>query len=130
MDNGKALPHVVRVLVCDDNRDIADSLADLLQFCGYEVVTCYRGAAALAAVDGGFRPDACLLDLEMPGMDGDELAVLLRVRLGDAPPLLVAVTGLSADEAGPRIGHAGFHAHMVKPADPARLLAALSRLDR
>src|SRR4051794_24730001 len=62
-----------RVLVVDDNRDAARTMSELLSMAGFEVETCFDGPSALAVVDR-FRPEACLLDIAMPGMDGYELA--------------------------------------------------------
>lgn len=129
MNSGRGLPHVVRVLCVDDNHDIADSLSELLSSYGYEVVARYDGPSALAAVDGGFRPDACFIDLNMPGMAGDDLAAALLARLPAAPPLLIAVTAQDDPAARSRTRAVGFRAHFVKPADPARLLAVLAPLD-
>src|SRR4051812_36969340 len=67
----------LRVLVVDDNRDCADSTVLLLRAAGFEARACYDGPAALQEV-GPFRPGLCFLDLNMPGMDGDDLAVRLR----------------------------------------------------
>lgn len=114
----------VRVLCVDDNRDVADSEAVLLSVVGYDARACYDGRAALDQATG-FRPDACLIDLTMPGMDGDEVAVRLRGLLAGADVTLVAVTG-AADAAGrERIAAAGFHRHLVKPARLNDLLAAI-----
>src|SRR5438045_6261142 len=88
----------VRVLICDDNHDAADTLAALVRLLGYEVVVCYDGPSALAAA-GSFRPDACLLDLLMPGVDGYELAGWLREQEGNRPILLVAVTACGEADA-------------------------------
>ena len=66
-----------RVLCVDDNRDCADSAALLLRAMGFEARACYDGPSALALNDG-FRPGVCFVDLNMPGMDGDEVAVEAR----------------------------------------------------
>ena len=116
----------VRVLICDDNHDAADTLAALVRLLGYEVTVCYDGPSALRAV-GGFRPDACLLDLMMPRMDGVELAGRLREATGPRPMLLVATTALGAVEDRTRTALAGFHYHLVKPVDSSTLLDALGR---
>ena len=117
----------LRVLCVDDNRDVADSTADLLSLVGFEVRVCYSGAAALvAAVE--FRPGVCLIDLNMPGMDGDELAPRLRALPGDPPLILVAVTAMSDEASTRRIREAGFDLHLVKPVDPHQLLAVVDRL--
>jgi CheY-like chemotaxis protein len=77
----------LRVLCVDDNRDVADSEADLLHVHECDARACYSGASALVEV-AEFRPCVCLIDLNMPGMDGDELAVRLREQEGGPPPIL------------------------------------------
>src|SRR5262245_48921103 len=116
-----------RVLVVDDNTDVADSEAELLVLVGFEVRTCYDGPSALAAA-AEFHPDVCLVDLAMPGMAGDELAALLRDRAGERPMLLVAVTALGSDEYRRRTEAAGFDMHLVKPVDPHDLLRVVDEL--
>lgn len=110
--------HPLRILCVDDNRDVADSSADLFDLLGYESLACYNGTSALRLVDS-FAPDVCLIDLNMPGMDGDELAILLRRR--NRPLLLVAITAMSDAASGLRIAEAGFDYHLIKPFDPNRL---------
>ena len=80
-----------RVLVVDDNRDSAESMAELLTLSGFEVETCFDGTGALATCET-FRPDACLLDINMPGMNGYELARRLRERFADRPPVFATMT--------------------------------------
>lgn len=117
----------VRVLCVDDNRDLADSEAELLRLVGYDPRSCYDGAAALA-VAREFDPDVCLLDLNLPGMDGDELAVRLRRVLADHRVRMVAVTAMGNDESIRRTREAGFDCHLVKPVLPAELLRVIDRL--
>ena len=115
----------LKVLCVDDNRDLADSEAMLLDVHGYDARACYGGAAAvLEAV--GFRPDVCLVDLNMPGMDGCEVAVRLREPGEGPPPVLVAVTAKGGAEDRKRTAAAGFDVHLVKPVEPAVLLKMLA----
>ena len=116
-----------RVLCVDDNRDLADSAGELLSLAGFEVAVCYDGPAALAAARG-FRPDVCLLDLNMPGMEGDELAVRLRDEAGGRSVLFVAVTAMGSAECRRRTEAAGFHLHLVKPVNPHDLLRVVDEL--
>ncbi len=109
-----------RVLCVDDDRDTADTLAVLLELVGFEPHVFYDGRAALAAVDH-IQPDACLLDLTMPGISGIELARRLRAWAGDRPLPLVAVTAHSGEEARRRTAEAGFDLHLTKPFDPDKL---------
>ncbi|HEV2442483.1 MAG TPA: chemotaxis protein CheB [Steroidobacteraceae bacterium] len=107
-----------RVLVVDDNADAAQSMALIARSWGHEVATARDGTEALA-VAKTFRPDAALVDIGLPGMDGYELAQRLRGQLdGEEPPLLlVAMTGYGRTEDREAAHAAGFDVHMVKPAD-------------
>ena len=118
-----------RVLCVDDNRDVADSEVDLLLAVGFDARACYDGARALAEA-AGFRPGLCLIDLNMPGMDGDELAVLLREQAAGGAAVMVAVTAKGDEESRRRIRAAGFDVHLVKPADPHRLLGMVEAVRR
>ncbi len=111
---------ILRVLCVDDNRDTADSLAVLMQIAGFEAIACYDGASALLAA-ADFHPDVCVLDLNMPGMNGDELGQLVRAEKGGGDTTLVALTGLPEEEARKRTAAAGFDLHLTKPVDPERL---------
>lgn len=117
------VPLRLRVLVVDDNQDAADTTAQLLRICGAEADVRYCGDAALAELDR-LRPDACVLDLSMPGMDGCEVAGRIRA-LGGRQPLLVALTALGDVATQERAAACGFDLHFTKPVDPAALLHAL-----
>lgn len=119
----------LRVLCVDDNRDAADSSADLLRAVGFEARACYDGPSALAEATT-FLPSVCLLDLNMPGMDGDELAVRLRAQADGRPLVLVAVTAMSGERDCQRLAVAGFDLHLVKPVPPADLFRLLDRFAR
>jgi CheY-like chemotaxis protein len=116
------VPLRLKVLVVDDNKDAASSTAELLQICGAEAQACFRGQAALEVLES-FKPDACVLDLSMPGMDGFELAA--RIREANPGTLLVALTALSDAGTLAHEAAAGFDVHFTKPVDPAQLLHAL-----
>ena len=113
-----------RVLVVDDNRDAAMTLGFLLAYAGYEVETRFDGPSALAAVEE-FDPDACVLDINMPGMDGYELAEKLRARPRGRPPVLATVTAYRDFEHVQRAEEAGFDLYFTKPADPDELAEQL-----
>jgi CheY-like chemotaxis protein len=115
-----------RVVIADDNRDGADSLALVVEAFGCEVRTAYDGADAVHLVDG-FRPQVIFLDLGMPGMDGIEAARRIRALPGGTEPLLVAVTGWGQERDRQLTTDAGFDAHVVKPADPVALRALIAR---
>ena len=117
----------LRVLCVDDNPDVADSSVDLLTAMGFEARACYSGQAALVEA-AEFRPGVCLIDLNMPGMDGDELAVRLRAWAAGGPLVLVAVTAMSNEESARRIRDAGFDLHLVKPVDPSNLVSVVDAL--
>jgi two-component system OmpR family response regulator len=77
----------LRVLCVNDNHDVADSEVDLLNVLGFDVRVCYLGASTLRE-DPEFRPRVCLIDLNMPVMNEDELAILLREQEGGPPQFL------------------------------------------
>ncbi|HVK18459.1 MAG TPA: response regulator [Fimbriiglobus sp.] len=116
----------LRVLCVDDYHDSADSMAMLLEMLGCEVEVSYGGAAALALADV-FRPDVCLLDINMPGMDGCELARQLRQHLAGRRLLLVAMTALGSESHRGLTADAGFDLHLTKPVEISALTAALKR---
>jgi CheY-like chemotaxis protein len=111
----------IRVLCVDDNRDAAESLALILRLVGLQAEAAYDGPSALAAANR-FRPDACVSDINMPGMDGYELARKLRAWAGQEPLLLVAVTARTTAEDRQKSADAGFDLHLDKPADPAAVV--------
>ena len=113
-----------RILVVDDNRDAATTLATLLDLHGYVVATAGDGPEAIAAVPS-FEPDVAILDIGLPGMDGYELAA--QVRSMPRPPRLLALTGYGSAQDRERALAAGFDEHLVKPVDPDRLLEAIDR---
>jgi two-component system, OmpR family, response regulator len=118
----------LKILVVDDNRDAADTLAALLMLCGADVRVCYDGATGIREATE-FRPDVGLFDVNMPWMGGCELAQRVRAGAGGRPILLVAVTGVSDPDAMRRTAVAGFNLHLTKPADPAGLVATLADFD-
>jgi PAS domain S-box-containing protein len=105
-----------RILVADDNRDAAEMLAALLTLSGHDVHTASSGEEAIEKAER-LRPDLALLDVGMPGVDGHEAARRIRARLGQACPVLVALTGWGEVEDRERSRKAGFDAHLVKPTD-------------
>ncbi|HEY8939937.1 MAG TPA: ATP-binding protein [Cellvibrio sp.] len=103
-----------RVLIVDDNIDVADTLAQWLKLAGHEVYTAYTGASAIDATRE-FKPEIVLLDIGLPDLNGYDVAVRLR-SLPDVPPfLLVAVTGYGQASAREMMLNAGFDEHFVKP---------------
>jgi PAS domain S-box-containing protein len=109
-----------RVLVADDNRDSAETLAMLLRVDGHEVMIAHDGAAALAAF-GGFAPDFVLLDIGMPGPNGYEVARQIRQGRAGAKVKLIAITGWGQEGDKERAYAAGFDHHLTKPVDTRQL---------
>lgn len=120
-----ALPAQLRVLVVDDNRDIADGLHLLLTMLGAEVRVAHDGAEAIQIFDE-WPPTHVLMDLGMPGMDGYEAARRLRAEHPRCAFRLIAMTGWGQEEDRQRTREAGFDAHLVKPVGVAELKAVLS----
>jgi CheY-like chemotaxis protein len=115
-----------RLLVVDDNVDSARSMALLLQAFGHDATTAHGGQEALDAAESN-PPDAIVLDLGMPGLDGYEVARRLRERPWGKDLLLIALTGWGQQEARERSKTAGFDAHLVKPVEIDALLRVLQR---
>ncbi len=115
----------MRVLVVDDNRDAADSVAMLLDMYGATATVAYDGASALASL-AQWWPDVVLLDLGMPSMDGYEVATRIRQTWRDRPVTLVALTGWGQAADRDRTRAHGFDAHLVKPVGLDALLALLA----
>jgi len=104
----------LRVLVVDDNRDAADTLAAMVRMLGHQAQALYDPQAVEAAVQG-VQPDLVFLDLGMPGRSGFDVARSLRAASGAQAPRLVAVTGWGQAEDRRRSLDAGFDLHLVKP---------------
>ena len=117
------------VLIADDKTDIADSLAELLRLEGHTVHVTYNGEAAVE-VARRVQPHVAVLDLGMPGRDGYEVCRTLRAEPWGARLTLVAQTGWGLPEHRSRARQAGFDHHLVKPADPADLVAILDAAGR
>jgi PAS domain S-box-containing protein len=109
-----------RILVVDDNRDSAISLAMLLEVMGNETQTAHDGLEALD-VAAAFRPDVVMLDIGMPGLNGYAAAHRIRQEPWGKDAVLVALTGWGQEEDRRRSQEAGFDLHMVKPVEPAAL---------
>jgi signal transduction histidine kinase len=109
-----------RVLVVDDNEDAAQTLADYLRFLGHRVESAVDGEAALRIAEV-LHPDVAFIDLNMPQMDGTEVARRLRVTPWGRAARLVALTGMGQQGDIARTHAAGFDEHLTKPADLARV---------
>jgi len=115
----------LRILLADDNRDFADSLATLLRQARHDVEVAYDGAEALRLASGNL-PDVGLFDIGMEGLDGHALAQALRRQPGGAQCLLVAITGWGQQADQQRARAAGFDRYLVKPVDADMLLGLLA----
>ena len=111
-----------RVLVVDDNVDAAQTLAQYLRLGGHRVESALDGEAALRIAEV-LHPDVAFIDLNMPGMDGTEVARRLRVTPWGRSTRLVALTGMGQQGDIARTRDAGFDEHITKPADLQRLSA-------
>ncbi|HWH46629.1 MAG TPA: MASE1 domain-containing protein [Burkholderiales bacterium] len=109
-----------RILVVDDHRDSADSLATLLRMIGHEVKTSYDGQDAIELA-AQYRPQLVLLDIGLPGKTGYEVARELRNAHHRSQLVLIAVSGYGQEEDRRRGREAGFDYHLVKPVDPAEI---------
>ena len=127
-ENGK--PHSAtgyRILIVDDNRDGADSLAMLLESQGHEVATAYDGAEAIQSAEI-LRPDLVLLDIGMPNLNGYETCRQIREQSWGSDLLVIALTGFGQEEDRRRTLEAGFDLHMIKPLNPDNLNQLLALL--
>jgi signal transduction histidine kinase len=115
-----------RILLVDDNKDSAESLAQLMRLLGYEVRTAHDGEAGLRAAQQ-FTPDIVVLDIGLPRLNGLEVARRLRQDLGWRDTPLIAMTGYGQEEDRRRSEEAGFNAHLVKPVEFSELQAVLRR---
>ncbi len=135
VDGSAALPparargDLHRILVVDDNRESADSLALFLSMSGHEVRVAYDGDEALACFEG-LRPDVVLMDLGMPQPDGHEVCRVIRAQPWGEQVAMVAVTGWGQAEDRRRSEESGFDAHVVKPVDPSTLMSLVDSLRR
>ncbi len=114
-----------RILLVDDNRDSADSLAMLLRLTGNEVQTAYDGVEGVEAAEQ-FRPEVVLLDIGMPKLNGEDACRRIRSEPWGQDMLLIALTGWGQEDDRRRTVEAGFDTHIVKPVDPEALLKLLA----
>jgi CheY-like chemotaxis protein len=103
-----------RVLIVDDNVDIAKVLGALVEHCGHIPRIVHDAKSSLEA-SREFQPHVALLDIGLPDMNGYELAGLLRAQRGLENMLIVALTGYAQEEDRQRAKEAGFDIHLVKP---------------
>ena len=116
-----------RILVVDDNRDAATTLAMLLKFAGNETLTAYDGLEAVEAA-ATFRPDVILLDIGMPKLSGYDACRKIREQPWGKNMVLIALTGWGQEEDRRKSKDAGFNGHLVKPLDVTALKNLLAEL--
>jgi PAS domain S-box-containing protein len=116
-----------RILIVDDNRDAATSLAMLLQITGNETCTAHDGQEGLEAA-ARFRPDVVLLDIGLPKLSGHDVCRRIREEPWGKNMVLVALTGWGLEEDRRQSKEAGFDLHMVKPVDFDALMSLLTDL--
>ncbi|HEU4624714.1 MAG TPA: ATP-binding protein [Steroidobacteraceae bacterium] len=128
VENGEAAANArkLRILVADDNRDTAQTLAIMLRFEGHEVRTAYDGLEALAT-GKLFQPELVFLDIGMPVLDGYQTARRIREQPWGKDVHLVALTGWSQETDRRQAAASGFEDHIVKPADADQLKAVIDR---
>lgn len=115
-----------RLLVVDDNEDAAMTLSRLLEHAGYEVRQAYNGPEALRAA-AEFRPNAVLLDIGLPDLDGYEVARRLRADPAFEGLVIIALSGYCQEEDRRRSREAGFDHHVAKPVQHRELLGLLEQ---
>ena len=121
------LPTGCRILVVDDNYDSADSMATLLSMSGNECIMAHDGRAAIKVAES-FKPDAILLDIGLPVMDGYEVCRSIREQPWGSSITIIAMTGWGQSEDRQRSKDAGFSAHLVKPVDISKLGSLMASL--
>lgn len=129
MDERRLQARQLRVLIADDDRDTVDTLATILESEGHVVRRIYSGADVLPAVRL-FRPDAAILDINVPGISGYAAAQAIRYSFTDVrKPLLVAISGKWKEHADRRVAQdVGFDHYLVKPCEPRELIGILETL--
>jgi CheY-like chemotaxis protein len=116
-----------RILVVDDNVDSAVSLARLLDMTGNETATAHDGVQAVDAADK-FRPEAILLDIGLPKLNGYDACRRIRGADWGKNMLIIALTGWGQEDDRTKSKEAGFDAHIVKPVDYDELMRLFSEI--
>lgn len=119
----------MRVLICDDNRDAAGMLGLVLEVAGHVTTLCSRGDECIERARA-WRPDVALLDIGLPGASGYAVARAMREMDFGHRVVLIAVTGYGSEKDVQIALDSGFDMHLVKPADPQRILRLLESLEK
>ena len=117
-----------RVLIIDDNADLAEATSMMLSICGFDTSTAYSGSLAVEKART-FRPDIILLDIGLPDMDGYEVASTIRRECNLGTTMFIAVSARDPDARAPHAREARFDHYLIKPVDLDLLLRLLSRQD-
>jgi len=125
-DPSDGVARSVRVLVVDDNRDAAASLAMMLSIEGHDTRTAHDGLDALELAEA-FRPDVILLDLGLPKLNGFDACKRIRESPWGKSTFIIAVTGWGQEDNMQRCRDAGFDHHLLKPIDPTGISQLLAR---
>ena len=120
---GSSVP-ALRVLIADDYADSAETLAVVFSIAGIVTEIAMDGEQALACASN-WRPHICVLDIQMPKLDGRELARRIREQAWIERPLLIALTGRTTAQDRRSALEAGFDHYMIKPANPGKLLSII-----
>ena len=118
-----------RILVVEDNRDSAESLAMLLELSGHETRIAYNGEDALGEA-AQYQPDCILLDIGLPKLNGYEACRRIREQAWAKNATIIALTGWGQEEDRSKSMQVGFDAHLVKPVDESALLEVLETRPR
>ncbi|HET9479727.1 MAG TPA: PAS domain S-box protein [Pyrinomonadaceae bacterium] len=126
-DGAQEEPTQRRILIVDDNRDSADSLAMLLEITNNKTYMAHDGVEALEAIEKN-RPEVVLLDIGLPKLDGHEVCRRVREQPWGKDVVIIALTGWGQEDDRRKSEEAGFNGHLVKPVDYDQLLELLREL--
>jgi signal transduction histidine kinase/CheY-like chemotaxis protein len=119
----------LRVLIVEDNEDGRESMRELLEIWGHQIDLADNGPQGIEKALSG-RPEVALIDIGLPGLDGNEVARRIRAVHGSHEISLIAMTGYGQPEDRRRALQAGFDAYLIKPVDPAVLSRLLDEAGR
>jgi len=114
----------MRVLLVEDDRDTLATLASVLRYMRYDLLTASNGPLALGLAQA-HPPDVVLLDIGLPGMDGYQVAQALRQQAKGRNLYIAAITGRCTASDKKRASDAGIDVHVAKPADPSAVVEVL-----
>ena len=123
----RAMPNQRRILIVDDNRDSADSLAMLMQMTNNEAFLAHDGVEAVEAIEK-HRPEVVLLDIGLPKLDGHEVCRRVLQQPWGKDIVIIALSSWGQEDDRRKSQEAGFNGHLVKPVDYDELLDLLTTL--